>query len=136
MLYATTALRPGLIPELAIMNAKQPTKVRKIPDTTWRRNAPMTRGRLYMTPNHLKSQKGSIAITAAIFIMAFITVLAFLVNAGYLYSEKSIYQNAAEAAAMAGAVRLCDGDAIGVAKQIAIENGAPQGSVSVTLGFY
>ncbi len=89
-----------------------------------------------MTPNHLKSQKGSIAITAAIFMTVFFTVLAFLVNTGYLYSEKSIYQNAAEAAAMAGAVRLCDGDAIDVAKQIAIENGAPQGSVTVTLGFY
>ena len=87
-------------------------------------------------PNHLKSQKGTIAIMAAIFITVFITVLAFLVNAGYLYGQKNMYENAAEAAAMAGAARLCDGDAIDVARQIAIENGAPQGSVTVRLGFY
>jgi len=84
----------------------------------------------------MKSQRGSIAIMAAIFMTVFIAVLAFMVNAGYLYGEKNRYQNAAEAAAMAGAARLCDEDAIEVATQIAMENGAPQGSVTGTLGFY
>ncbi|RLC10276.1 MAG: hypothetical protein DRH43_06685 [Deltaproteobacteria bacterium] len=86
--------------------------------------------------SRMKSQRGSIAIMAAIFMTVFITVLAFMVNAGYLYGEKNRYQNAAEAAAMAGAARLCDEDAIEVATQIAMENGAPQGSVTGTLGFY
>ncbi len=84
----------------------------------------------------MNKERGSVVIIVSFCIVLFITILAFIVNVGYLSATKNIYENAAEAAAMAGALRLCDGDAIEVAKQIAEENGAPQGSVTVTLGFY
>jgi len=84
----------------------------------------------------MNKEKGSVVIIVSFCIVLFITILAFIVNVGYLSATKNIYENAAEAAAMAGVARLCDGDAIEVAKQIAEENGAPQGSVTVTLGFY
>ena len=84
----------------------------------------------------MNKERGSVVIIVSFCIVLFITILAFIVNVGYLSATKNIYENAAEAAAMAGAARLCDGDAIDVAKQIAEENGAPQGSVTVTLGFY
>ncbi len=82
------------------------------------------------------SSSGSMAIVVAFGLVMLCSFLAFLLNTGLLYGNRNLYQNAAEAAAMAGAVRLCDGDAIDIAKQIAKENGAPQGSVTVTLGFY
>jgi len=84
----------------------------------------------------MNKERGSVVIIVSFCIVLFITILAFIVNVGYLSATKNIYENAAEAAAMAGVARLCDGDAIEVAKQIAKENGAPQGSVTVTLGFY
>ena len=82
------------------------------------------------------SSSGSMAIVVAFGLVTLCSFLAFLLNTGLLYGNRNLYQNAAEAAAMAGAIRLCDEDTIDVARQIAIENGAPQGSVTVTLGFY
>ena len=62
--------------------------------------------------------------------------MGFIVNVNYLSATKNIYENAAEAAAMAGAARLCDGNATEVAKQIAQENGVDPDHVTVQLGFY
>ena len=84
----------------------------------------------------IRSQQGSVAVVVAFFLVGLLMMFAFVLNTGYLYGEKNTYQNAAEAAAMAGAARLCDGDAIEVATQVAKDNGAPQGSVTVTPGFY
>ncbi len=84
----------------------------------------------------IRSQQGSVAVVVAFFLVGLLMMFAFVLNTGYLYGEKNTYQNAAEAAAMAGAARLCDGDAIEVATQVAKDNGAPQGSVTVIPGFY
>ena len=84
----------------------------------------------------IRSQQGSVAVVVAFFLVGLLMMFAFVLNTGYLYGEKNRYQNGVEAAAMAGASRLCDGDAIEVATQVAKDNGAPQGSVTVTLGFY
>ncbi|WP_459880204.1 TadG family pilus assembly protein [Desulfothermus naphthae] len=84
----------------------------------------------------MNKERGSVVIIISFFIVVFITILGFIVNVGYLSATKNIYENAAEAAAMAGAARLCDGDAIDVAKQIAQENGVDPDHVTVHLGFY
>ncbi len=65
-----------------------------------------------------------------------LTMFAFVIDTGYLYGEKNQFQNGVEAAAMAGAVSLCDGDPLGVARQTAIDNGLPAGSFVVKVGFY
>ena len=49
----------------------------------------------------------------------------------YLYGEKNKCQNGVEAAPLAGAVSLCDGDPEGVARQVAIDNGLTAGSIMV-----
>ncbi|RLB04025.1 MAG: hypothetical protein DRG83_05720, partial [Deltaproteobacteria bacterium] len=69
------------------------------------------------------SSSGSMAIVVAFGLVTLCSFLAFLLNTGLLYGNRNLYQNAAEAAAMAGAIRLCDEDTIDVARQIAIENG-------------
>jgi len=86
----------------------------------------------------MNKERGSVVIIISFFIVIFITILGFIVNVGYLSATKNIYENAAEAAAMAGAARLCDGDDIvkAVAKQIAKENGVDPDHVTVHLGFY
>ncbi len=84
----------------------------------------------------IRSQQGSVAVVVAFFLVGLLMMFAFVLNTGYLYGKKNTYQNAAEAAAMAGAARLCEGDAIDVAKQIAEENGVNPKYVEVQLGFY
>ncbi len=85
------------------------------------------------------SQSGGVAVVVALSMILLITMFAFVIDTGYLYGEKNKYQNGVEAAAMAGAVSLCDGDSdwvISVAKQVAKDNGLPAGSIGVTVGFY
>jgi len=84
--------------------------------------------------NH--SQAGSVAIVVALSMIVLLTIFAFVIDAGYLYGEKNKFQNGVEAAAMAGAVSLCDVDPEGVARQVAIDNGLPAGSITekTTLG--
>ena len=87
----------------------------------------------------IRSQQGSVAVVVAFSLVALLMVFAFVLNAGYLYGEKNKYQNGVEAAAMAGAVNLCDGDSDwvkGVARQVAIDNGLPMEAVEVKVGFY
>ena len=82
------------------------------------------------------NQSGSVAIIVALSMVVLITMFAFVIDAGYLYGQKNQYQNGVEAAAMAGAVSLCDADPEGVARQVAIDNGLPAGSITVQTGFY
>ena len=86
--------------------------------------------------NRSNSESGNIAIVAALSMAVLLTMAAFVIDAGYLYGEKNKYQNGVEAAAMAGAVSLCDADPEGVAKQAAINNGLPADSITVQVGFY
>ncbi len=83
-----------------------------------------------------KSQAGSVAIVVALSMIVLLAMFAFVIDTGYLYGEKNKYQNGVEAAAMAGAVSLCDGDPAGVARQVAIDNGLPADSITVQVGFY
>ena len=82
------------------------------------------------------NQSGSVAIIVALAMIVLLTITAFVIDTGYLYGAKNKYQNGVEAAAMAGAVSLCDGDPAGVARQVAIDNGLPAGSLVVQAGFY
>jgi hypothetical protein len=82
------------------------------------------------------NQSGSVAVVVALSMIVLLTMFAFVIDAGYLYGEKNKYQNGVEAAAMAGAVSLCDGDPEGVARRVAIDNGLPRGSLVVQAGFY
>ena len=82
------------------------------------------------------SQSGSVAVVVALSMIVLLTMFAFVIDAGYLYGEKNKFQNGVEAAAMAGAVSLCDGDPEGVARQVAIDNGLPADSITVKVGFY
>lgn len=86
-------------------------------------------------------QSGSVAVTTALCMTILVGMLAFVLDAGYLYSEKNRCQNAVEAAALAGAVSLCEGDAeaiedlvrsVAEANGLSLENGA----LSVGFGFY
>jgi hypothetical protein len=85
---------------------------------------------------HLKNQTGSIVLIIALSLSLILTMFFIFIDTGYLYSEKNIYQNAVEAAAMAGAASLCDDDPEAVAREIAVENGLPAGSITVQVGFY
>ncbi len=81
-------------------------------------------------------EKGSVSVIVALFMVVLMTILAFVINTGYLYGAKSRYENAADAAALAGAARLCMGDAEAVAKQVAMENNVPANAIIVQPGFY
>jgi hypothetical protein len=90
-------------------------------------------------PLHPKSQAGSVAVVVALSMIVLLAMFAFVIDAGYLYGQKNKFQNGVEAAAMAGAVSLCDGDpdwVEGVARQVAVDNGLPAGSITVQVGFY
>lgn len=65
----------------------------------------------------LSDEQGSVAIVTAVSLFALVAVLAFTVNSGHLYVEKNRYQNAAEEAAMAGALELC-GDPVETALRV------------------
>ena len=84
----------------------------------------------------IRSQRGSVAVVVAFSMIALLMMFAFVLNTGYLYGEKNKYQNGVEAAAMAGAVSLCDLDPVAVAWEIARENGLPMEAVEAQVGFY
>ncbi len=91
-------------------------------------------GKFFFNLTH--SQSGSVVIVVALSMMVLLIMAAFVIDTGYLYGEKNKFQNGVEAAAMAGAVSLCDEDPEGVTRQIAVENGLPAGSLVVKAGFY
>lgn len=65
---------------------------------------------------------GSVAVVVALLLTILLGIMAFTMDAGYLYLKKNQYQNAVEAAAMAGAGSLCEENPENVAREIAIEN--------------
>jgi len=91
-----------------------------------------------MKKDFYKNNRGNIAIIVAISLTVLIGMLAIVIDGGWLYASKNKYQNGVEAAAMAGAVSLCDGDPDDSARLIAQENGLPfdESSLEVQIGFY
>jgi hypothetical protein len=82
-------------------------------------------------------QSGSVAVTVALVLTLLLGVMAFSMDTGYLYLKKNQYQNAVEAAAMAGAIDLCGDDPVVTARRIAAENGiADAGELTVGFGYY
>jgi hypothetical protein len=86
----------------------------------------------------LTENNGNIAVIVAISLTALIGMLALVVDGGYLYSTKDKYQNGVEAAALAAAIHICDGDYETIARQIALDNNIPYESayLSVEIGYY
>jgi len=85
-----------------------------------------------------KNNRGNIAIIVAISLTVLIGMLALVVDGGWLYLTKNKWQNGVEAAALAGAIHLCD-DPEGIARQIAQENGLPstvEEGLTVHVGYY
>ena len=87
------------------------------------------------------NQTGSVAVTVALILTLLLGVMAFSMDTGYLYLKKNQYRNAVEAAAMAGAMALCEKDLYeiqSVVMEIAGENGIPveKGELTVSLGYY
>ena len=88
-------------------------------------------------------EKGNIAVITALCLVVLIGMLALVVDGGYLFSTENRYQNAVEAAALAGVHHFSDGYdengvplAIGIAENIAVENGISVGVVTAEVGFY
>lgn len=68
------------------------------------------------------NEKGNIAVIFGLSLSTLLLVMAFALNTGYLFTEKNRYQNAVDAAAMAGALRLCAADPEESAREIFFEN--------------
>ncbi|MBL0715117.1 MAG: pilus assembly protein [Desulfosarcina sp.] len=87
-----------------------------------------------------RSARGSVAVMVALTLSMLLVFMAFVLDAGYLYSEKNRYQNAVEAAAMAGAISLCQNDAEETARRVAKENGITKAFdasvLNVAIGYY
>ncbi len=62
-----------------------------------------------------RQQRGAVAIVMSLFLVVVVGVLALVVDLGHLYVTKTELQNAADAAALAGAAEL-DGSAAGVTR--------------------
>ena len=85
-----------------------------------------------------KNNRGNVAIIVAISLTVLIGMLALVIDGGNLYATKNKYQNGVEAAALAGAIHLCDNPE-GVARQIAQGNGLPSTAgegLTVHVGYY
>jgi len=83
-------------------------------------------------------QTGSVAVVVALILTLLLGVMAFSMDTGYLYLKKNQYQNAVEAAALAGAMALCDEDRYeveSVVMEIASKNGIPVEKGELTVGF-
>ena len=88
----------------------------------------------------MNSPTGSVAVVVALILTLLLSVMAFTMDTGYLYLKQSQYQNAVEAAAMAGAIDLCGDDPVATARSIAEENGIEdaddESTLYVTPGYY
>ena len=98
-------------------------------------------GRIPQVLAPFRSTEGAVAVMVALTITALLVFMAFVLDAGYLYSEKNRYQNAVEAAALAGAVSLCDRDGNDIktlVREVAGANGIPleKGELWVRFGYY
>ncbi len=88
----------------------------------------MTRAR------NLLSEQGTTLVYLAVILVALLGFIALAVDGGLLYGERQKMQSAADAAAMAGAERLCRGMGASVAataQSYATLNGADEASVQV-----
>ncbi|BBO86515.1 hypothetical protein DSCO28_70810 [Desulfosarcina ovata subsp. sediminis] len=92
----------------------------------------------YSSPTN---QSGSVAVVVALLLTILLGIMTLTIDAGYIYMKKNQCQDAVEAAAMAGAVSLCEsgqGYVASVVREIAEENGIPgdKGELTVTFGYY
>ncbi|SCY61761.1 Putative Flp pilus-assembly TadE/G-like [Desulfoluna spongiiphila] len=71
-------------------------------------------------------EQGSIVLVVAFFMTALLMMLALVIESGYLFSEKRTLQNCVDAAAMAGALHLCDGDPEALARKVLVQNLFPE----------
>ncbi len=78
-----------------------------------------TRKPLFLSP--LGNCRGNVAVTVALSLTVILGMMALTLDTGYMIGEKNRFQNAAEAAAMAGGVALC-GDGAEAARQVLLEN--------------
>lgn len=86
-----------------------------------------------------RAEKGNIAIIVVVSLTVLIGMLALVVDGGHLYASKNKWQNGVEAAALAGALHLCDDDYEAISRQIALENGLPatvEEGLTISRGFY
>ena len=67
-------------------------------------------------------EHGSIVLVVAFFMTALLMMLALVIESGYLFSTKRSIQNCVDAAAMAGALHLCDGDPEASARRVLTQN--------------
>jgi hypothetical protein len=68
------------------------------------------------------NEQGGVTVVVAACLFVLVAVLAFTINTGYLYSEKNRYQRAVEAAAMAGAISVCETEPEEIARQVLLGN--------------
>ncbi len=83
--------------------------------------------------------RGNIAVIVAVSLTVLIGMLALVVDGGNLYATKDKYQNGVEAAALAGAKAMCEGNWESVIWLIAQENGLPstaEEGLTVQFGYY
>ena len=86
-----------------------------------------------------RKEDGAVSIVVAISLFVLLGFLALVLDGGYLYATKNKYQNAVEAAALAGSIHLCGEDPVLTAREIAKANGIPyteEEGLDVALGFY
>lgn len=62
-------------------------------------------------PPRRESRKGNILVLTAIMMVVLMAMVAFAVDVGYMYTMQSELQRSVDAAALAGAGMLCDGEA-------------------------
>jgi hypothetical protein len=95
-------------------------------------------GTTAMGDRRSNGQTGQILVIFALLLPVMFAALAVLVDGGFLYGQRRIAQNAADAAALAGALAVgasgkCDVSSNTPANYLAFRNGAPGPSVSYTL---
>ena len=74
-----------------------------------------------MSTLHNHTERGQSLVFIAIFMVALIGILALAIDGGLGYSKRRQAQNAADAAALAGADALCDSDTSTDARTVAEE---------------
>ena len=86
------------------------------------------------------NQAGSVVVVIALILTLLLGVMAFTMDTGNIYLKRDQYQNAVEAAAMAGAIDLCGSDPVTTVRNIAkangIENAYDTTVLEVSPGYY
>ena len=83
-----------------------------------------------------QNRRGAMAVLLAVMLIVLFAFLAFAVDLGNVYVTRSQLQNAADAAALAGAQQLAEGESATTARQVAVDfaklNEPDNGNVLVT----